>query len=74
MRRPPGAAPVRPPQTLTALLLEGNTVAQEFQLKGPVQLKDPAESIRFNGTDLRLQVKEKLLRSDIRSWPPAARP
>lgn len=64
VRRPPGAPAARPPQTLTAPLLEGNTVAQEFSLKGPVQMRDPADAIRFDGTDLRLQVKEELLRSE----------
>ncbi len=64
VRRPPGVSPERPPQILNALLLEGNTVSQEFNLKGPVQLRDPAEDIRFAGTDLRLQVKEQRLRSE----------
>jgi len=64
VRRPPGAPDDRPPQTLTAPLLVGNTVKQEYSLNGPVQLLDPAEGLRFDGTDLRLQAKEEQLRSD----------
>lgn len=64
VRRPTGAPADRPPQTLTAPLLEGNTVKQEFTLKGPVRLLDPGEQIRFDGTDLRLLAKEERLRSD----------
>ena len=64
VRRPSGAPADRPPQTLTAPLLEGNTVKQEFTLKGPVRLLDPGEGIRFDGTDLRLLAKEERLRSD----------
>ena len=64
VRRPSGAPADRPPQTLIAPLLEGNTVKQEFTLKGPVRLLDPGEGIRFDGTDLRLLAKEERLRSD----------
>lgn len=64
IRRPPGSPADRPPQILTAPLLVGNTVKQEYSLNGPVQLLDPAEGIRFDGTDLRLQVKEEQLRTD----------
>ncbi|MFM7266690.1 MAG: hypothetical protein ACKOZW_14090, partial [Cyanobium sp.] len=59
-----GAAADHPPQSLTAPLLVGNTIKQEYSLNGPVQLLDPAEGIRFDGTDLRLQAKEEQLRSD----------
>lgn len=64
VRRPPGLPTDRPPQTLTAPLLVGNTVKQEYSLNGPVQIVDPAEGLRFDGIDLRLQVREDQLRTD----------
>lgn len=64
VRRPDGAPADRPPQTLTAALLVGNTVKQEYSLNGPVLLLDPGEGLRFEGTDLRLQANEEQLRSD----------
>ena len=40
------------------------SVKQEFTLKGAVRLLDPAEGIRFDGSDLRLLAKEERLYSD----------
>jgi len=63
VRRPPGWSAERPPQTLTAALLQGNTVQQDYTLKGPVQLRDPGETLRFDGADLRVQAAKKWLSS-----------
>ena len=62
-RHPEGSAPKRPPQTLTAARLEGNTLAQDYTLMGPVQLRDPAEALSFEGSDLRVQAKQNQLSS-----------
>ena len=63
VRRPEGSPAQRPAQTLRAALLVGNTLQQDFTLKGAVQLRDPAEALAFAGSDLRVQVKEKILSS-----------
>lgn len=63
VRRPDGSPAQRPAQTLSAALLLGDTLRQDFTLKGAVQLRDPAEALAFAGTDLRVQVKEKILSS-----------
>jgi LPS export ABC transporter protein LptC len=62
-RRPPGAPPSAPPQTLTASKLEGNTVKQEFRLKAPVSFDDPSEKTRFQGQDVRIDMAEKTIRT-----------
>jgi LPS export ABC transporter protein LptC len=60
-RRPPGAAPSAPPQTLTASKLEGNTLKQEFRLKAPVSFDDPTEKTRFQGQDVRIDIADKTI-------------
>jgi LPS export ABC transporter protein LptC len=62
-RRPPGASPTNPPQTLTASRLEGNTLEQEFRLRAPVRFDDPSESARFLAQDVRIDVAEKTIRT-----------
>jgi hypothetical protein len=53
-RQPPGRSSKQAPQTLTAAGLKGNTRQQRFQLKAPVQLRDPVERFDFDGLDLQL--------------------
>jgi len=77
VRRPLGVPPSRPPQTLRADRLEGNTVQQDFVLKGAVRLRDPAQAIAFDGADLRLDGRQRRLSSDrpflARRGPASAR-
>jgi hypothetical protein len=63
-RRPLGSAPGRPPQTLRAERLEGNTLRQDYLLKGAVHLRDPSQAMTFDGVDLRLDGRQRLLSSD----------
>ena len=64
-RRPAaGSPPDQKPMTLTASALDGNTIQQEFVLKGPVNLLDPAESTTLQASRLRIDVKTNRIRSD----------
>jgi LPS export ABC transporter protein LptC len=76
-RRPLGSAPGRPPQTLRADRLEGNTLRQDYLLKGAVQLRDPSQAMTFDGVDLRLDGRQRRLSSDrpflARRGPASAR-
>ncbi len=53
-RQPPGRSSKLASQTFTAAGLKGNTRQQRFQLKGPVQLRDPVETFDLDGQDLQL--------------------
>jgi LPS export ABC transporter protein LptC len=64
LRRPPGSPSNRLPQTLTATALEANTLRQEYRLKGAVQFRDPAEAMQFDGTDLRIDGRERRIESE----------
>ncbi len=76
-RRPLGSAPGRRPQTLKAERLEGNTLQQDYLLKGAVSLRDPSQAIAFDGVDLRLDGRQRRLSSDhpflARRGPASAR-
>ena len=64
-RRPAaGSPPDQKPMTVTASALDGNTIKQEFVLKGPVNLLDPAESTTLRASRLRIDVKNNRIRSD----------
>ncbi len=77
VRRPKGSAPGRPPQTLRADRLEGNTLQQDYRLTGAVRLRDPAAALAFDGADLRLDGRQRRLSSDrpfvARRGPASAR-
>lgn len=65
IRRPaPGSSPDQKPMTLTASGLDGNTIQQKFELKGPVDVLDPAQSTTLQASRLRIDVKNNRIRSD----------
>jgi LPS export ABC transporter protein LptC len=55
-RRPPGSAEKRPPQTLSAASLTGNTLKQLFQLGPPVHFRDPAAAGGVSATGKAVEV------------------
>jgi hypothetical protein len=63
-RRPPGSPADRPPQTLTAASLTGNTLKQLFQLAPPVQFRDPgvAGGVSATGKALEVEAAKQLVR------------
>ncbi len=63
-RRPPGSPADRPPQTLTAASLSGNTQKQLFQLAPPVQFRDPgvAGGVSATGKALEVDASQQLVR------------
>jgi LPS export ABC transporter protein LptC len=63
-RRPPGSPADRPPQTLTAASLSGNTLTQLFQLGAPVQFRDPAVAggVSASGKALQVDASQQLVR------------
>lgn len=65
VRRPMGFPPDRPAQTLTATALEGNTIEQRFTLRAPVQVSDPVDQIRLDARDLRIDVREQWISTDL---------
>ncbi len=64
VRRPDGSALDRQPQTLRAERLEGNSIQQVLLLKGAVRFRDPVERIGFDGAELRLDGRQRLISSD----------
>ena len=64
VRRPEGSPADRPPQTLTASALQGNTIQQQFTLRAPVQASDPVDRIRFDGGDLRIDLREQRISTE----------
>lgn len=64
VRRPQGSPPDRPPQTLTASALVGNTIEQRFTLRAPVQVSDPVDQIRLDARDLRIDVRDQRISTD----------
>ena len=52
------------PQTLTAAGLNGNTRQQRYQLKAPVQVRDPIEKFDLDGQNLQLDGAAQTLSSD----------
>jgi len=63
-RLPPGRPPQALPQTLTAAELQGNTRQQRYQLKAPVQLRDPIAKLDLDGQNLQLDAVAQTLSSD----------
>jgi len=63
-RLPPGRPPQALPQTLTAAGLNGNTSQQRYQLKAPVQVRDPFEKFNLDGQNLQLDGAAQTLSSD----------
>ena len=63
-RLPPGRPLHALPQTLTAAGLNGNTRQQRFQLKAPVQVRDPIEKFDLDGQNLQLDGAAQTLSSD----------
>jgi LPS export ABC transporter protein LptC len=55
-RRPPGSPANRPPQTLTADSLSGNTLKQLFNLGPPLMFRDPSVAGGVSATGRALQV------------------
>ena len=56
-QRPANPAPGQTPQRLTAERLQGNTQTQAFTLLGAVRVEDGAQSQRFEGRDVHLDLK-----------------
>ncbi len=64
VRRADGAPPDQPPQTLTASALQGNTIQQEYLLRAPVQVIDPAEKMQLDAQDVSIAVHEARMSSE----------
>lgn len=63
-RRPEGRAEAKPPQTLSASALEGNTRSQVFLLKAPVRFDDPLDQVELLAQDVRIDAAEDTVRSE----------
>ncbi|MFM7314156.1 MAG: LPS export ABC transporter periplasmic protein LptC [Cyanobium sp.] len=56
-RQVPGRSQGTPPQRITASRLEGNTVRQEFWLRGPVRFVDPFDGSELQAGDVRFDLR-----------------
>jgi LPS export ABC transporter protein LptC len=63
-RNPAGAAADRPPQTLTANSLKGNTERQRYLLEGDVKVLDPAEKAKLQSRNVLFDMAAEVIRTD----------